>query len=263
MNTEILKMLIYGNIVVNPESQEVTCRGKKVSLKLKEYQLLSLFLQYPDQVLTHDFITSQLWNLAQCPCHSTLRSHIKTLRKQLKKCSESDDIIQTVHGLGYRLKPLTEESSPELFPSISTLKKYLTTKGIEYLVLAQNYTIKFFSRQLVNYSDYPDQVQIGNYVGDAFPELIAWEENLEKVRNGEEQIFTLKGIGRAINPQRPEYINFYVIIGNNWENSSLEEKSVFVLVEDDSENLIIRQKLVQQLNKILLTQEQQNKTILS
>jgi hypothetical protein len=182
------------------------------------------------------------------------------LRQSLKKCGESDDIIQTVYGLGYRLNPAKEENR-QLFPSISTLKKFLQAKAIEYLVFDQQYTIQFISGKLLNYCDYPEQLQIGNYLGDAFPELIGFEEDLEKVRNDEEEVFTLQGIARSINPQRPEYINFYVM-GNKLKNSILlREKLLFVFVEDDSENFRLRQKLVENVNETLLTLELQNSPV--
>jgi hypothetical protein len=176
------------------------------------------------------------------------------LRKSLKECGESDDIIETVYGLGYRLNPAKEEN-PEIFPSVSTLKKFLTTKAIEYLVFDRHDTIKFVSDQLVNYCDYRDQLKVGNYLGDAFPELIGFEEDFEKLRNKEEEVFQVKEIARAINPQRPEYINFYVVANNSENSIPLREQLLFLFVEDDSENLILRQKLVQYMNETFLTLE--------
>ena len=247
-------MLAYGKIVINPELHEVSCQGKRVSLKPKEYELLTLFLQYPHHVLTHDVIISQIWGSDRLPSNSTVRSHIKMLRQSLKKCGESGDLIQTVHGLGYRLNPAEDENT-QLFPSLSTLKKFLKAKAIEYLVFDQQYAIQFISCQVLNYCDYPEKLQIGNYLGDAFPELIGFEEDFEKVRNQEEGVFTLKGIGRSINPQRPEYLNFYVIGNNSKSPISSQEQMLFVFFEDDSENLILRQKLVQHMNQTFLTLE--------
>ena len=249
-------MLINGNIVVDTESQTLTCRGKKIFLKPKEYKLLTLFLQYPHQVLTHDFIARKIWDLDQYPCDSTIRSHIRMLRESLREYGESDDIIQNVHGLGYLLNP-TKDNKKQMFLRSSTMQKYLTAKTIEYLVLDQQYTIKFISGNLINYCDYPDNLQIGNYLGDAFPELIGFEEDFEKVRNKEEEVFIVKGIARSLNPQGSEYINFY-IIGNERENSnSSKEKLFLVFFEDDSENLIYRQNLVQHANNICLNLELQ------
>ncbi len=42
---------------------------------------------------------------------ATVRSHIRRLRHKLSAVGAPDDLIETVHGLGYRLKPLAETSS--------------------------------------------------------------------------------------------------------------------------------------------------------
>lgn len=249
-------MLVYGKIAIDTESQEITYDGNQISLKPKENQLLTLFLQYPYHVLSASFIMHKIWDGDKLPTESTIRSHIKMLRQSLKECSGNDNIIETVHGLGYRLNPAyahDKEKDIIPFPDISIMKKFFHAKAIEYLSFDQKYVIKFFSAKLIDYCDYPDQLKVGNYLGNAFPEFIGFEEDLEKVRNKETEIFTIKGIARCVNPQRPEYINFYVL-GNNSENSiSSEYNTLFIFFEDDSEKMIFRQQLVQKENETFLT----------
>ena len=141
------------------------------------------------------------------------------------------------------------------FPPIPVLKKFLKAKAVEYLVLDENFTIKSMSSGVLNYSDYPDAFKLGNQVWEAFPEFIGFEEDFEKVRNKEAEIFQIKELAKAINPHRPEYINFYVISNHLQETIASGEQLLFIFFEDDSENTIVKQRLIQQVNELCLILE--------
>lgn len=237
----------YHEISVNPNLYEISYKGKKVSLNPKECELLMLFLQYPNYVLSYEMIANSLWESSQLPSNSTIRSHVKMLRKALKKVGIVDNIIQTVRRLGYRFN-LKNIDNIAPFVTVSILQEFLKVKGIEYLILDKNFSIRFISSQCQNYCDYPDELRVGNHLDDAFPELIPFKQDLEKVINKEEEIFILKEIGRNINPQRPEYINIFAISNNESNLISTLENLLFVFLEDDSEKVILKQRLSQQNN---------------
>ncbi len=90
----------WGDIEVNTRSRIVSIRGKPIHLTRKSYDILDAFLQFPGEVISKERFESLLW--ADDPKSSdALRSQIHLLRKAL---SEHDcDIIETVHGTGWRL----------------------------------------------------------------------------------------------------------------------------------------------------------------
>ena len=212
-NSLTSKRLAYGKILIDTDSCRVTYEGISVSLLPKEYQLLLLFLEYPDHILSYNFIVDKLWQIEKIPTASNIRSHIKGLRKAFKKINNSQEIIETVHGLGYRLKPLEEEQStnPLISPSFSALKDFFQAKAVEYVALNEEFIIKSISPGLHSYCDYPEALKVGIQAKDAFPEFIGLEEVFTKVINKELNSFEVKGIARTANYNRPEYISFYVV----------------------------------------------------
>ncbi|MGD1860527.1 MAG: response regulator [Leptolyngbyaceae cyanobacterium] len=96
--------LTWGNLQLDPALYQVSYGAQLLSLQPKEYGLLELFLRHPEQVFSHAALAENLWTLEKLPTENTLRAHIKGLRKQLKAAGV-EDCIETVYGLGYRLKP--------------------------------------------------------------------------------------------------------------------------------------------------------------
>ena len=75
--------------------------GHAIRLKPKCLHLLRILMQSPNRVLGRAELEAQVWG-DERPDSDTLRTHIYTLRKALSQPGEAD-LIETVHGLGYRL----------------------------------------------------------------------------------------------------------------------------------------------------------------
>ncbi|WP_193869142.1 winged helix-turn-helix domain-containing protein [Planktothrix mougeotii] len=252
-----IKMLIHGSITVNKNSCTVTYYAQIVCLLPKEYKLLVLFLEYPNHVLTYEMIVDQLWDLDRVPSANGIRSHIKGLRKAFRKVNNTIEIIETVHGMGYRLNPvlLKQEDSETLcsLPPPPILKDFLQTKAIEYCILDQQFFLQYISPSLIEYCDYPESLKIGSYVGDSFPELIGFEEILAKVITKEEPNLEIQGVARSVNPKRPAYVNFYVMANQDvhWP-SNHHEPLLFIFIEDASEKMSYKQRITQLENEMSL-----------
>lgn len=251
-------MLNYDKISVELDTFKVTYDGEVVSLYPKEFQLLTLFLKYPNHIITYDFIIDNLWDGDDIPTHSSIRSHIKGIRKAFKEKNCSEHTIENVYGIGYRLNPLIKnknKSNEPIFPSLYAMENLRKSKAIEYLVLDEEFIIKYISPSLLDYCDYPKHLQVEVYAGNPFPELIGFEEAFERVRNKQDKTFEIKGIARACNPKRPEYINFYVIADEPKKTEDLGKQLLFVFFEDASEHMLYKQRLVQLENEMYLLLE--------
>ena len=95
------KLLILGDLSVNPGEHTVSVQGQRVQLTLKEYELLQLFMENPGQVFTRDQLLSGIWGTDYLGETRTVDVHIGTLRSKLGPCGQ---YIQTVRGVGYRLE---------------------------------------------------------------------------------------------------------------------------------------------------------------
>ncbi len=104
-------ILTWGDLNLDPSSCQVSFADTPIHLTPKEYTLLELFLRNPQRVFSQSAILEHLWTYEDPPGTDTVRAHIKGLRQKLK-ASAAPDVIETVYGLGYRLKALPEDSLP-------------------------------------------------------------------------------------------------------------------------------------------------------
>ncbi len=98
-------VLEWGALRLDPSTCEVTYGDGMLHLTPKEYGLLELFMRNSNRVFSRSAILEQLWSFEEPPAEETVRAHIKGLRQKLKSAGAPADLIETVYGLGYRLKP--------------------------------------------------------------------------------------------------------------------------------------------------------------
>lgn len=78
----------------------VTKAGKQIALLPKEFALLEFFMRNPDRVFDAEAIMHRVWKNEEDNSTNAFRSCLKRLRQKLES---DDDVIETIHGLGYRL----------------------------------------------------------------------------------------------------------------------------------------------------------------
>lgn len=93
--------LQVGDLVFDPVSLSVTRGGEPVKLPRKCLRLLEALMQQPNKVFSRAELEHAVWGDAQ-PQSDTLRSHMHLLRRALARPGRPD-LIENVHGLGYRL----------------------------------------------------------------------------------------------------------------------------------------------------------------
>ncbi|MBK1988529.1 response regulator [Sphaerospermopsis aphanizomenoides BCCUSP55] len=96
-------LLTWGDLLLNPNSCEVTYQGKPIYLAAKEYEILELFLRHPEQIFSPCRLLDRLWTADESPTEGAVRAHIKGLRHKLKQAGVTD-ILETIYKQGYRLK---------------------------------------------------------------------------------------------------------------------------------------------------------------
>jgi DNA-binding response OmpR family regulator/HPt (histidine-containing phosphotransfer) domain-containing protein len=126
-----LPILEWGDLRLNPSTYEVTYEEKPLSLTPKEYAILELFLRNPRRVFSCGAILDHLWEFQKIPGENAVRTHIKELRHKFKAIGANSDVIETVYGIGYRLKEAKLIASGDSIQPISDRTKQQTVTAIK------------------------------------------------------------------------------------------------------------------------------------
>lgn len=102
-NSTLPPVLEWGKLRLDPGTTEVVYGNQPLHLTPKEYQLIELFLRQGRRTLNRSTILEQLWTSEEPPGEETVKVHIRSLRQKLAAVGATD-FIETVYGLGYRLK---------------------------------------------------------------------------------------------------------------------------------------------------------------
>ena len=95
------EVLHVGNLSLNDGTREVYRDGQLVELTTREFDLLKLLMQHPNQVLPRDRILDQVWGYNFYGDENNVEVYIRYLRQKLG--DEDRQLIQTVRGVGYRI----------------------------------------------------------------------------------------------------------------------------------------------------------------
>jgi DNA-binding response OmpR family regulator len=110
-NAPVVSILEWEKLQLDPTSCQVKYADYSLHLTPKEYRLLELMLRNPHHVFSRRRIIEHLWGLEDTPGEDTVTAHVKGLRQKLKRAGAPSDFVETVYGIGYRLKQ--DVSCPE------------------------------------------------------------------------------------------------------------------------------------------------------
>ncbi len=91
-------ILSYQDILLNPQTMEVTKKGERISLTKTEYELLKFFLVNQRRILSRDMLLDHIWGMDYEGDIRAVDTAIRRLRKKI-----GENMIQTKIGLGYIL----------------------------------------------------------------------------------------------------------------------------------------------------------------
>ena len=97
-------ILAVADLTVNLLTREVTRGGRKIDLTAREFELLEHFARSPGRVLTRSQICERVWNYDFDPGTNLVEVYIQRLRKKVEGEGEVK-LIETIRGVGYRMKP--------------------------------------------------------------------------------------------------------------------------------------------------------------
>ena len=100
------KVLAFKDIVMDTDQHRVTVSGQEISLTKREYLILELLISNPNKVFTKNNIYESVWNEEFVGEDNAVNVHISNIRQKLAKVNDRQTYIQTVWGIGFKMKTL-------------------------------------------------------------------------------------------------------------------------------------------------------------
>ncbi|HVJ48210.1 response regulator transcription factor [Desulfitobacterium sp.] len=96
--------LIRGDLKIDLNRYQVLVRGEEVELTPKEFELLRVLAIHPGKVYSRDELLERVWGYDYAGDTRTVDVHVRHLRQKVEKDSANPVYIETLRGIGYRLK---------------------------------------------------------------------------------------------------------------------------------------------------------------
>lgn len=104
-STEQMKrVLTHKDISLDIDEKTVSVNGEEVTLTVREYEILKLLMTSPKKVFSKANVFESVW---EAPFHgddNTVNVHMSNLRNKLIKANPNEEYIETIWGMGYRMK---------------------------------------------------------------------------------------------------------------------------------------------------------------
>lgn len=106
------KTITVGPLTADSSIRRITKNGKELPLKNKEYELLLFLMQHPEQVFSREDLYELIWGLESMGDNITVAVHINRIREKIEEIPAEPQLLQTVWGVGYRLRSTQADSHP-------------------------------------------------------------------------------------------------------------------------------------------------------
>jgi two-component system OmpR family response regulator len=101
--TVVMNSLSFGDIKLDINTNELSCRNESVSLNYKEAELMKIFMKEPGNVFSKDRLITDVWGMDSEAMDNNVEAYISFLRKKLKFIGSCVS-IKNQQKLGYKLE---------------------------------------------------------------------------------------------------------------------------------------------------------------
>lgn len=98
-------LIEHKELVLDRDSMKVTVNGTELNLTAREFQILSLMMSAPKKVFTKANLYEKVWGEAFYGDDNIINVHLSNIRGKLAKADPENEYIETIWGMGYRIKP--------------------------------------------------------------------------------------------------------------------------------------------------------------
>lgn len=96
--------LVHRALVLSPGERRVTLDGKPLTLTAHEFDILALLMGQPEKVYSRESLYEQVWQGGYYGENNTVNVHVSNIRKKLKAIDPDADYIETVYGIGFKMR---------------------------------------------------------------------------------------------------------------------------------------------------------------
>jgi DNA-binding response OmpR family regulator len=93
-----------GALSLDASTRKAAIAGRELLLSRTEFNLLSLFLRSPGRVFERSQILDAVWGSEVVVGDRTVDVHVKALRRKIEEAGGDPRVLETVRGVGYRLR---------------------------------------------------------------------------------------------------------------------------------------------------------------
>jgi DNA-binding response OmpR family regulator len=99
-----LERVEVGPLVLDASRHEARRDGELLRLTHKEFELLWFLAANPNRVFSRDQLMARVWGYAAALDTGTVTVHVRRLREKLERDPSKPELLETVWGVGYRLR---------------------------------------------------------------------------------------------------------------------------------------------------------------
>ncbi|TML65069.1 MAG: response regulator transcription factor [Actinobacteria bacterium] len=96
--------ITLGSLVLDAARREARRDGKALRLTAREFELLWFLASNPNRVFSRDQLMARVWGYSSALDTGTVTVHVRRLREKLEDDASRPELIETVWGVGYRLR---------------------------------------------------------------------------------------------------------------------------------------------------------------
>lgn len=100
------KRIVADGLEVDLSNQSAYYNGINLNCTRLELDILAELAAYPGQALSHAFLSDRVWGYKNVNDATLLKGHVSSIRRKLREAGASEDLVRTVHGVGYAFAEL-------------------------------------------------------------------------------------------------------------------------------------------------------------
>jgi len=106
--SDTAETIAHCGVKIDRVRHRVTVAGEVVEMTPTEFKLLLCMLRQPGRAFNRFQLMDAAIGEGSIVLERTIDVHVKTLRQKIKKAGGADDLIETVRGVGYRMRESLE-----------------------------------------------------------------------------------------------------------------------------------------------------------
>jgi DNA-binding response OmpR family regulator len=100
----ITNQIRHKDLLIDTDEKKAFVNGNELKLTAREHKILFLLMSSPKKVFTKANLFESVWNEEFCGDDNTINVHLSNIRSKLTRANPDEEYIETIWGMGYRLK---------------------------------------------------------------------------------------------------------------------------------------------------------------